>query len=69
MCSDDGPHLVNGTFHKDYILEFNRFHYRNKVLFIMVYDFECMITDGKQIPDAFGLFIKNDYPDILDNKV
>ena len=31
----------------------------------MYYDFECRIKDGKHLPIACGLYIKNDYPDIL----
>ena len=34
----------------------------------MYYDFECNIKDGKHIPIACGLYIKSDYPDILEDK-
>ena len=34
----------------------------------MYYDFECIIKDGKHIPIACGLYIKSDYPDILEDK-
>ena len=34
----------------------------------MYYDFECIIKDGKHLPIACGLYIKSDYPDILEDK-
>ena len=34
----------------------------------MYYDFECIIKDGKHVPIASGLYIKSDYPDILEDK-
>ena len=34
----------------------------------MYYDFECIIKDGKHITIACGLYIKSDYPDILEDK-
>ena len=34
----------------------------------MYYDFECIIKDGKHISIACGLYIKSDYPDILEDK-
>ena len=56
------------TFHKDDYLKFDRFHYKNKVPFAMYNDFESMIKDGKHLPIACGLYIKSDYPDILEDK-
>ena len=35
----------------------------------MYYDFECIIKDGKHNPIACGLYIKIDYPDILEDKM
>ena len=34
----------------------------------MYYDFECIKKDGKHIPIVCGLYIKSDYPDILEDK-
>ena len=34
----------------------------------MYYDFECIIKNRKNIPIACGLYIKSDYPDILEDK-
>ena len=34
----------------------------------MYYDFECIKKNKKHIPIACGLYIKNDYPDILEYK-
>ena len=61
-------HIGRRTFHKDEYLKFDKFHYKNRVPFAMYYDFECIIKDGKNIPIACGLCIKNDYPDILEDK-
>ena len=33
----------------------------------MYYDFNCIIKNKKHIPIACGLYIKSDYPDILDD--
>ena len=33
----------------------------------MYYDFECIIKNKKHIPIACGLYIKSDYPDILED--
>ena len=56
------------TFHKDEYLQFDKFHYKNRVLFAMYYDFECIIKDSKHLPIACGLYIKSDYPDIIEDK-
>ena len=56
------------TFHKDDYLKFDKFHYKNRVPFAMYYDFEYIIKDGKHFPIACGLYIKSDYPDILEDK-
>ena len=34
----------------------------------MYYDFECIIKDGKHLPIACGLYIKSDYPDIIEDR-
>ena len=34
----------------------------------MYYDFECIMKNKKHIPIACGLYIKSDYPDILEDK-
>ena len=34
----------------------------------MYYDFECIIKDSKHLPTACGLYVKSDYPDILEDK-
>ena len=34
----------------------------------MYYDFECIIKNKKHIPIACGLYIKSNYPDILEDK-
>ena len=56
------------TFHKIEYLKFDKFHYKNRVAFAMYYDFECIIKDGKHVHITCGLYIKSDYPDILENK-
>ena len=61
-------HIGRRTFHKDDYLKFDKFHYKNRVPFAMYYDFECIIKDGTHIPIACGLYIKSDYPDILEDK-
>ena len=35
---------------------------------MLYYDFECIIKDGKHLPIACGLYIKSDYPDILEDE-
>ena len=64
MCNDTGRR----TFHNNDYLKFDKFHYKNRVPFAIQYDFECIIKDGKHIPIACGLYIKNDYPDILEDE-
>ena len=59
---------VGRTFHKDDYLRFDKFHYKNRVPFAINYGFECIIKDGKHLPIACGLYIKSDYPDILEDK-
>ena len=56
------------TFHKDEYLKFDKFHYKNRVPFAMYYDFECIIKDGKHLPIACGLYLRSDYPEILEHK-
>ena len=34
----------------------------------MYYEFECTIENGKHLPIAGGLYIKSDYPDILEDE-
>ena len=34
----------------------------------MYYDSECIIIDVKHVPIACGLYIKSDYPDILEDE-
>ena len=55
-------------FHKDDYLKFDKFHYKIRVPFAIYYDFECIIKDSKHLPIACDLYIKNDYPDILEDK-
>ena len=66
LCNTQ-KHICRRTFHKDNYLKFAKFHYKNRVPFAMYYDFECIIKDGKHIPIACGLYIKIDYPDILED--
>ena len=56
------------TFHYDGYLKFGKFHYKNGVPFAMYYVFECIIKNRKHIPIACGIYIKSDYPDILEDK-
>ena len=56
------------TFHLDDYPKFNMFHYKNRVPFAMYYDFECLIKNRKHIPIACGLYIKSEYPNILEDK-
>ena len=53
------------TFHEDEYLNYDRFHYKNRVPFAMYYDFKCIIKNKKHILIACGLYIKSDCPDIL----
>ena len=55
------------TFHNNDYLKLDKFHYKNRVQFAMYYDFECIIN-GKHLPNAFGLYIKSDYTDILEDE-
>ena len=64
MCNNTGRR----TFHKDEYLKFDKFHYKNRVPFAMYYDFECIIKYGKHLPIACGLYLRSDYPDILEDK-
>ena len=61
-------HVGRRTFHKDGNLKFDKFHYKNRVPFAIYYDFECIIKDSKHLPIACGLYIKSDYPYILEDK-
>ena len=61
-------HVGRRTFHKNEYLKFDKFHYKNRVPFAMYYDFECIIKNKKHIPIACCLYIKSDYPDILEDK-
>ena len=63
MCNDTGRR----TIHNNDYLKFDKFHYKNRVPFAMYYDFECIIN-GKHLPNACGLYIKSDYPDILEDE-
>ena len=67
LCNTQ-KHVGRRTFHKDEYQKFDKFHYKNRVLFAMYYDFECIIKNKKHIPIACGLYIKSDYPDILEDK-
>ena len=64
-------------FHKDEYLEFNKFHYKNKVPFVIYGDFEAynklsnpntknLIYNQK--PFCFGIYIKSDYEDLCKSK-
>ena len=67
LCNTQ-KHVGRKTFHhKDY-LKFDKYHYKNRVPFAMYYDIECIIKDVKHIPIACGLYIKSDYPDILEDE-
>ena len=56
------------TFHlKDY-LKFDKFHYKNRVPFAMYYYFECVIENRKHVSFACGLYIKSDYPHIIEGR-
>ena len=60
MCN----YIGSRTFHNNDYLKFDKFHYKNRVPFVMYYDFECIIKDRKHLPFACGVYIKNEYPDI-----
>ena len=62
MCNDTGRR----SFHNNEYLKFDKFDYKNRIPFAMYYDFECIIKDGKHIRISCGLYIKSDYPDILE---
>ena len=64
ICNDTG----RKTFHNNENLKSDKFHYKNRVPFAMYYDFEFIIKDGKHLPIACGLYIKSDYPDILEDE-
>ena len=49
LCNTQ-KHVGRRIFHKDEYLKFDKFHYKNRVLFAMYYDFECIIKDGKHVP-------------------
>ena len=63
FCNNNGRR----TFHHDDYLKFNKFHYKTRVPFAMYYDFDCLIKNRKHIPIACGLYIKNEYPNILED--
>ena len=67
LCNTQN-HVGRRTFHKNEYIKFGKFHYKNRVPFAMYYDFECIIKIKKHIPNACGLYIKNDYPEILEDK-
>ena len=67
LCNTQ-KHIGRRIFHKDDYLKFDKFHYKNRVPFAIHYDFECIIKDGKHLPIACGLYIKSDYPDILEDR-
>ena len=67
LCNTQ-KHVGRRIFHKDEYLNFDKFHYKNTVPFAMYYDFECIIKNKKHVPNACGLYIKSDYPDILEDK-
>ena len=64
MCNDIGRR----TFGNNDYLKFDRIQYKNRVQFAMHYEFECILKDGKHLPIACGLYIKSDYPDILEDE-
>ena len=64
MSNDTGRR----TFHTNEYLNFDKFHYKNRIPFPIYYDFECIIKDGKHLPIACGLFIKSVYPDIIEDE-
>ena len=67
MCFGIGSlkHVGRRTVHKNGYIKIDRFHYKNRVPFNILYDFECRIKDGKHIPVACALFIKIDFTEIL----
>ena len=67
LCNTQ-KHIGRRTFHKDDCLKFDKFHYKNRVPIAIYYDFECIIKDSKHLPIACGLYIKSDYPVILEAK-
>ena len=69
LCNTQ-KHVGRRTFHKEDYLKFDKFkfHYKNRLPFALYYDFECEIKDGNHLPIACGLYIKSDYPDILEDK-
>ena len=67
LCNTQ-KHVGKRTFPNDEYLKFDKFHYKNRVLFAMYYDIECIIKNKKHIPIACDLYLKSDYPDILEDK-
>ena len=69
MCSGQSSQLGGGTFHKIDYLRLDKFNYKNRVLFIMIYEFECMMKDSEHTLVALALTIKSDYRDILESSL
>ena len=66
LCNTQ-KHIARTFHHKDY-LKFDKFHYKNRVPFAMCYDFECVIENRRHVPIACGLYIKSNYPDIIEDR-
>ena len=45
ICNDTGRR----TFHNNYYLTFDKFHYKNRIPSAMYYDFECIIKNRKHV--------------------
>ena len=59
LCNNTGRR----TFYHD-----DKFLYKNREPLAMYYDFECITENRKHVPIVCGLYIKSDYPDILEDK-
>ena len=71
LCNNTG----RKTIRRDDYLRFDKFYYKNSVPFAMYCDFDCIIKDSntsnknkKHLPIACCLYIKNDYPDVLEDE-
>ena len=75
MCFTEN-YTESRTFHNKDYLKIDKCHYNYRAPFAIHYDPECIIKDRKHgkawkkshIPIACGIYIKIDYPDILEDK-
>ena len=58
LFSGGGTHMGRRTCHKGKYLKFDEYHYKNRVHFNVVYDFEYKLVNNRHIPIACGFYIK-----------